>query len=42
MLDEFDEVRVILFASDFVKMVVLILNDVRIILHHFLDFSERK
>ena len=42
LLNEFDELRVILLACDFVEMIVFVLNDVGIIVNHFLDFSERK
>ena len=42
LLNEFDELRVILLACDFVEMIVFVLNDVGIIMNHFLDFSERK
>ena len=42
LLNEFDELRVILLACDFVEMIVFVLNDVGIIVNHFLYFSERK
>lgn len=42
LLNELNEVGVVILACDFVEMVVFVLNDVWIILNHFLDFSEGK